>query len=57
MKNDTQKFLETLKDPAQVKAKEAVINMLSLPSTRVCNIDFQEVSPGDFRFVVSIIAK
>ena len=57
MKNDTQKFLETLKDPAQVKAKEAVINMLSLPSTRVCNIDFQEVSPGDIRFVVSIIAK
>jgi len=51
-----EKFLETLKDPEQVKDKQAIINMIDQPSCKILDISFQEVAPGDFRFIISISA-
>jgi len=57
MKNDTQKFLETLKDPNQVKVKEQLIVLLEDPNSKVLNIEHMQMHPDDYRINISLTAK
>ena len=57
MKTDTQKFLEALKDPTQVKIKEQLIEMLNNPDCKVLNVEHMQMHPDDYRVNISITAK